>query len=123
MNIRRGLFRLWVAVSALWVAIVCVAFWDQLSVIFTVVEPPQGQAPVDLPLGDYACWAIRSWDHRFDHFVDPFHPELPRTLVQAWRMCIAHKAQVPAIALSPPLAVLALAFVIRWIAKGFQKTT
>jgi hypothetical protein len=38
-------------------------------------------------------------------------------------MCVAHKAQVPAIALGPPLAVLALAFVIRWIAKGFQRTT
>ena len=120
MNIRRGLFRLWVAVSAIWVAVVCVAFWDQLSEIFTVVEPPQGQGAIVLPLGDYACWVTR----QKPFIIDPFRrPEDPQTLSQAWRMCIAHKAQVPAIALGPPLAVLALAFVIRWIAKGFQRTT
>jgi hypothetical protein len=121
MNIRRGLFRLWVAVSALWMAIVCVAFWDQLSVIFTVVEPPQGQGTVVLSLGDHACWLTRHTE--FVSFVDPFDPEKPTTLLQAWRMCVAHKAQVPAIALGPPLAVFAFALVIGWIAKGFHRIT
>jgi hypothetical protein len=120
MNISRGMFRLWVAISALWVAVVCVTFWDQLSEIFTAVEPPKGQGAVALSLEDYACWATRNSDNPFI-YPDPGHPDW-RTLVQAWRTCILYKAQVPAIALGPPLAVLALGFVIRWIAKGFQRT-
>lgn len=42
MNIRRGMLRLWIAVSALWLAVVCAAFSDQLSEIFTAIEPPEG---------------------------------------------------------------------------------
>ena len=56
-------------------AVVCVAFWDQLSEIFTVVEPPQGQGAVVLSLGDYACCLTRHTE--FVSIVDPFDPEKP----------------------------------------------
>jgi hypothetical protein len=43
MNIQRGMLRLWIAISALWVALIGVAFSDQLSEILTAVDPPKGQ--------------------------------------------------------------------------------
>jgi hypothetical protein len=121
MNIQRGLLRLWTAVSVLWVVLIAVALIDQLSEIFTAVDPPEGQGAVVLSPGDYACWVIRNSDNPFAFIVDPFHPEEPRTLAQAWRMCIVHKGRVPAIALGPPLVLLALSFVMNWIVRGFQR--
>jgi hypothetical protein len=121
MKIRRGMLRLWIAVSMVWMAVIAVGFSDQLSEIFAMVEPPEGQGAVVLPLGDYACWATRNSANPFTFIVDPFRPEEPKTLTQAWRMCIAHKARIPAIALGPPLALLVLGFVISWIVRGFQR--
>ena len=121
MDIQRGMLRLWIAVSILWFAAICVAFADQLSEIFRAIEPPEGQGAIVLPLGEYASWAIRHSDNPYAFFVDPFQPEHPTTLLQAWRICIAHKVRIPAIALGPPLALLILGFVVGWIVRGFQR--
>ncbi len=94
MNVKRGLLRLWMFGTVLWVLAVCFVGWTQL------LEP---------------CWG------QFDPVVSRDGRTMPLSLMGSWGVCIAHKMQIPGIALIPPLAVLALGYAVGWIARGFQK--
>jgi hypothetical protein len=59
MNWRRGLLRLWVVASAIWILLICIYNSDQLSKIFIAIEPSPGQGAVTLSPGPYACWVTR----------------------------------------------------------------
>ena len=118
MNVRRGLLRAWVVISALWLSTVCILDSDRLSEIFVAVEPALGKGAVTLPPGPYACWVTRNPDNPFAMSG----PGEPKSLMDAWRRCIIYKMQITGIALLPPFVLLALGYVVGWIAKGFQNT-
>ena len=122
MNIRRRLLRVWVVVSVIWVLLICVNRWDQLSEIFVAIEPPPGKGAIVLPPGPYACWATRNADNVFV-IIDPFaDTSADMTLAQAWQRCITYKLQVPMQALVPPFMLLSLGLALSWIVKGFKST-
>jgi hypothetical protein len=117
LNIRRGLLRGWIIVSAIWVLFVGVYDWPQLSEIFVAIEAPAAQGAVVLSPGQYACWAVRHSDNPFAFMNDDSGPQSP---AQAWRRCIAYKMRIPVYALAPPLILLVLGYVIAWVMKGFK---
>ena len=104
INARRGLFRIWMVVSAMWVLVVGITHWTQLSKIFVAVEPLAGQGAASLPPGPYACWATRNSDNifAFNGSNDPNDPA-PTSIVDAWRQCVIYKMDIPIVALAPPL--------------------
>jgi hypothetical protein len=118
-NMRRGLLRVWIGVSAIWVLFVSVTSWSQLSEIFVAIEPSVGRGAVVLAQGPYACWAARHSDNPFAFINDGAGPTSP---AEAWRQCIAYKMQIPELALAPPLALLIFGYAVAWVAKGFRKT-
>ncbi len=118
LNMRRGLLRVWIAVSAIWVLFVSVTSWSQLSEIFVAIEPPVGRGAVVLSPGPYACWAARHSDNPFAFRNDGAGPTSPAA---AWRQCIAYKMQIPKLALAPPLALLIFGYAVAWVTKGFRK--
>lgn len=119
INARRGLLRLWVAVSVTWVLIVGITYWSHLSELFVAVDPSAGRGAVTLAPGPYACWATRNPDNPFA-FI-PQNERSPTSLADAWRQCVAYKMDIPVKALAPPLALLALGYAVAWVIKGFQK--
>jgi hypothetical protein len=124
MNMRRGLLRAWIVVSAIWMLLVCINGWGQLSEMFVAIEPPADRGAVTLPPGPYACWATRNADNMFV-IRSPEYPTLAdetMSLAEAWRRCIAYKLQIPAEALVPPIILLALGLVLSWVVRGFKTT-
>jgi hypothetical protein len=123
INARRGLFRIWIVVSAMWVLVVGIANWTQLSKIFVAIEPQAGQGAVSLPRGPYACWATRHSDNifAFNDNNDDKDPA-PTSLVDAWRQCLIYKMDVPMVALAPPLALLIGGSAVGWVIKGFRRS-
>jgi SEC-C motif len=55
LNIRRGLLRTWIVISAIWILFAGVSSWTQLSEIFAPVETPAGQGAAALSPGPYVC--------------------------------------------------------------------
>ena len=117
LKLRRGLLRIWIVISAVWVLFVAVINWTQLSEIFVAVEPPAGQGAVILSPGPYACWAARHSDNPFSFMNDGSGPT---TAVEAWRQCIAYKMEVPELALLLPLILLVIGYAVAWVIKGFR---
>ena len=117
LNLRRGLLRTWIVVSALWILFVVVSGWTQLSEVFAPVEPPAGQGAVALSPGPYACWATRHPDNPYA-FVSG--PTAPTSLVDAWRQCVVYKMHTPLDALGPPVALLVFGYVAAWVIRGFR---
>jgi hypothetical protein len=122
VNLRRGLLRVWVVVSIVWVLFIVINEWDQLSEIFTAIEPPPGEGGVVLPPGPYECWATRNADNPFVIIQPGIETSANLSLTTAWRRCITYKLQIPMKALGPPLMLLALGLVSSWVAKGFKTT-
>ena len=124
INARRGLFRIWIELSpVLWVLVVGITHWTQLSNILVAIEPPAGQGAASLPPGHYACWATRHSDNifAFNDNNDPNDPS-PTSLVDAWRQCLIYKMDVPMVALAPPLALLIVGSAVGWVIKGFRRS-
>jgi hypothetical protein len=117
LNIRRGLLRTWIVISAIWILFVGVSGWTQLSETFIAVEPPAGQAAVALSPGPYACWATRHPDNPYA-FVSG--PAGPTSLVDAWRQCVTYEMHTPLKALGPPVALLVFGYVAAWVIRGFR---
>lgn len=65
MNWHRGLFRVWVVASTIWVLFICIVRWDRLSEVSVAIEPPAGQGAVFMDWGPYACWVTRNPDNPF----------------------------------------------------------
>jgi hypothetical protein len=122
VNLRRGLLRVWVVVSIVWVLFIVINGWDQLSEIFTAIEPPPGEGAVVLPPGPYECWATRHADNPFVIIQPGVETSANMSLTTAWRRCITYKLQIPMKALAPPLMLLALGLASSWVAKGFKTT-
>jgi hypothetical protein len=122
MNMRRGLLRAWVAVSAIWILLICIIGWGQLSEVFVAIEPPAGKGAVALAPGPFACWATRHVDNMFAIRGPTFPLDEALPLAEAWRQCIAYKLQIPVEALAPPLILLALGLVFSWVVTGFKTT-
>jgi hypothetical protein len=123
VNVRRGLFRVWLVISALWIGGVCLIYSTEIANIFVAEEPPQGQGAVTLAPGPYACWALRNSDNPFA-WDSPRHGPGPpdfMDLAGAWQGCLAYKLAVPALALLPPLALIVLGYVVIWILRGFAE--
>jgi hypothetical protein len=118
LNMRRGLLRVWIVVSTIWVLFISVTSWSQLSGIFVAIEPPAGQGAMVLSPGPYACWAARHSDNPFAFINNGAGPTSP---AEAWRQCIAYKMQMPEHALAPPLTLLGLGYAVAWVMKGFRK--
>ena len=123
MNLRQGLLPVRVVASIDgWVLCIVITDWDQLSDIFTAIEPPPGSGGIVLPPGPYECWATRHADNPFV-ITQPRSPATSdMSLTTAWRRCITYKLQIPMKALAPPLMLLALGLVSSWAAKGFKTT-
>jgi hypothetical protein len=117
LNIRRGLLRAWIVISAIWILFVGVSGWTQLSAIFVPVETPAGQGAAALSPGPYACWATRHADNPYA-FVSG--PTGPTSLADAWRQCVAYETHMPLKALGPPLALLVFGYVAAWVIRGFR---
>ena len=117
LNIRRGLLRMWIVFSAIWILFVGINGWTQLSESFVVVEPPEGQGAAALSPGPYACWAARHPDNPYA-FVSG--PTGPTSLVDAWRQCVAYEMHTPLKALGPPIALLVFGYVAAWVIRGFR---
>jgi hypothetical protein len=117
LNIRRGLLRMWIVLSIVWILFVSVSGWSQLAEILAAVEPPAGQGAAVLSPGPYACWATRHPDN-----PNAFVPGStgPASLVDAWRQCVAYKMHTPLNALGPPVALLVFGYVTAWVIRGFR---
>jgi hypothetical protein len=122
MNWRRGLLRVWMILSAIWVLFISINRWDQLSEIFFAIEPPADRGAVSLSPGPYACWATRNADNPFAIITPGADTSADLTLAKAWQRCIAYKLEIPVQALAPPLMLLALGLACSWAAKGFKTT-
>lgn len=116
LNMRRGLLRLWLVVSVVWVLVIGINGWAQLLEIFETIEPPTGKGAVALAPGPYACWVTRHPENPF-----AFMDSGPKSLTEAWRQCMAYKMHLPVNALAPPLALLVLGYVGAWVTKGFSR--
>jgi hypothetical protein len=117
LNIRRGLLRMWIVLSAIWILFVGVSGWTRLSETFVAVEPPTSQGAVALSPGPYSCWATRHPENPYG-FVSG--PTGPTSLIDAWRQCVVYEMHIPLNALGPPIAVLVLGFVAAWVIRGFR---
>jgi hypothetical protein len=120
LRVARGLLRVWVVVSIVWVLFIVISGWDQLSEIFTAIEPPPGEGGVVLPPGPYACWATRNADNPFVIIQPGVETSANMSLTTAWRRCITYKMQIPIQALAPPLMLLALGSALVWAFRGFR---
>jgi hypothetical protein len=100
MNLTRGLFRLWLVVSALWVA-GCLWHFD-FSCFF----------------GDYpwcAWWIVSTTP------IDPPQSGVQAYLIPLTSMLSTTYADVLAKTFGIPLAVFLLGFVLFWVFKGFRR--
>jgi hypothetical protein len=120
LNVRRGLLRVWVVASVIWILVVGVNGWAELSEVFVAVEPAAGEGAVTLPPGPYACWVTRNPDNPFNFMRDGYLG--PRSMAEAWQKCVVYKMHIPVNALAPPLALLILGYVGEWLIKGFKRT-
>jgi hypothetical protein len=124
VNVRRGLFRIWVVISALWIGSICLIYRAEIANIFVADEPPQGQGAIVLAPGPYACWALRNSDNPFAWDSSPRHGPGPpdfMDLAGAWQDCLAYKMAIPALALLPPIILIVLGYVVTWILRGFTE--
>src|SRR5208337_3688066 len=111
MNWRRGLLRAWAILSALWVlGSVAIGASQRLEIFVPFEPPPAKGTPSLVPLEQYACWVTRHSDKA----------TMTLPIDEAWKECVKYRLQVPAIALLPPLIVLALGYACRWVWKGFE---
>jgi hypothetical protein len=117
LNIRRGLLRLWIVISIIWILFIGISSWTQLSEIFVPVETPAGPGTVALAPGPYACWATRHPDEPYAFVAGPTGPT---SLADAWRQCVAYQMRTPLKALGPPIALLVFGYVVAWVIRGFR---
>ena len=120
LNMRQGILRIWIVASVIWVLLVGINGWAEMSEIFVGIEPAAGKGAITLSPGPYACWVARNPDNPFNFMKDDYSG--PRSLPEAWRQCAAFKMRIPINALGPPLILLVLGYVGAWVMKGFRTT-
>ncbi len=103
MNIRQGMFRLWVALSIVWISGVAIATWRTF--------------PVDMPPFDP------------DAFLEgkPQRATKPKILTdEEFKVFGAPKAEIvknaAALALIPPALSLVFGVAVGWVVRGFRKS-
>ena len=129
MNVSRGLFRLWIITSALWISIIVVIHWNQLAMVFRGVPLGERQSASSLSREDFSCWRYHSRNRFKGPPVqadepwekDPVVPGYPTNNSEALSMCIKHKLWIPSLAIIPPMIMLIFGYAGIWVARGFRR--
>ena len=110
LRIARGLFRLWLVLSVLWIGGVGVVTWRT----FPVSELP---SYCDLPANERSEDVDCSWLGRVKSYLEHLDPRIPY-----WAFGPEREATWFAIllALAPPAFVLALGKALVWALRGFR---
>jgi hypothetical protein len=113
LRVARGLFRLWLVLSVLWIGGVGVMTWRTL---------PESELPsfCDLPANERSEEIDCSWLARVKRHLEFLDPRLP-----SWAMGPEREAVwfATLLALIPPAFVLALGSALVWAFKGFSLTS
>jgi hypothetical protein len=120
MSIRRGLLRVWILASAVWVAGTVYTGWTELS------EMADGDkydylisaAPEVFSTGQQACLATRA--NKPVNAFDDIAPDKPAVMERLRRQCVDYRMHIPMVTLVPPLALLAFGYAIAWVIGGFK---
>ena len=115
MNVRRGLFRLWVVFAVLWVGGAVVAHW---SVIDGTYRPMKTAPPDFVASNGVEIWKIPEAG-AFDDLV-PRDPKGRRMVPdeEAYARAVTDGA---AAAILPPIALLLLGAALAWAFSGFSR--
>lgn len=121
VNWRRGLFRLWLVSSTLWVGVVTVSMRpDQQVSTLLASSPTTSSTSASKP--DEDTRPPRKWSEMALH--DPVKPKTgPENLVAPFDHLDQARGNLVTstlIAFLPPFAVLALGLVGGWVARGFR---
>jgi hypothetical protein len=129
MTVARGLFRLWVVFSALWVAGAGFQAWRTLPAlvpvfpqpIFAPDAPTKPLPPDKAPFDPDAYLADKKWPgtpvNRNKPIIDPFEQEAHLESIAARENAISSAAQV---ALLPPAFFLIFGMGLIWAIRGFR---
>jgi hypothetical protein len=146
LNLRRGFFRIWLAVSVLWLFIVGALFYDQIASPY--IGPQFYILTDDLDFSKLDEFDTFDRDFQAQHIAMHFPYNVtvyapnntPRAALDAGAKVFTEKYMKPlqteltnarwqsleqasAFGLLPPLTLLLLGLVIGWISSGFKSTT
>jgi hypothetical protein len=106
MKVWRGLFRLWLVLSALWVAGVLLMAWSSQWRVIAIDRDPTAQEIAD-------CQNARTWG---------CHDKIVEQLSTIRQFVSYTLPDNSATAFGVPAFVLVLGFCARWIVAGFKKS-
>src|ERR1700676_2349765 len=105
MKLWRGLFRLWLVLSALWVAGILWAAWSNQWRVIAINRDPTAQEVAD-------CEQARTWG---------CHDEIVEQLSPIRQFTGYTLPDNSATAFGVPALILALGLRVRWVVAGFKK--
>jgi hypothetical protein len=116
LKFARGLFRLWLVFSVLWVGGVAITTWRTLPADVWMVGSPDGEPR---QLSDAEVMALPQPTPPRPEIVDPFDPTKPYQVIKEKERQTAIQSAVLFAAL-PPAFILAFGSALSWAFRGFR---